>query len=321
MQLSIIIPVKNGQATLAACLRGIQGLALAHEIIVVNDHSTDAGIKMLPAEAATIIDLQGATGPGAARNAGAKVAQGEVLLFIDADVTTSAADIEKSYGEFRQGNYRCAVARYHHNPALALPGRYYNCYMMYKYFDKTSTRIFFSSYAMISKECFLPFPEHLLTLEDAALGHQLSLAGQVIHIFSSMAVTHQKQVGVLGLGRQFVQRSRDAVFLSWSARRQGSALRDDSVKANVRLSLVLAPLMLAGLPFPRLFLGLLVALVLVNFAYFRYIKRFEGVFGLLASGVLYFYTIVCGDIGMVCGFVKVIRHELTATEIPQTPLP
>lgn len=321
MQLSIIIPVKNGRATLLPCLEKLRGLTLSHEIIVVNDHSTDGGVSGALGLADTIIDLEGATGPGAARNAGAGIARGEILLFLDSDVFTSAADIEKSHGEFRDGHYSCAVARYRHNPGLSLLGRYYNLYMMYKYDHRATTTIFFSSYAMIKKECFLPFPERLLTLEDAALGQRLLETGQEIHIFRSLAVLHHKEVDAVGLTRQFCRRSRDAVVLAWSLYRQGSAWRDDSVQSGMRLSLVLVPLLVILSPFTGLALFLLLPLLLVNLPYFRYIKRFEGGAGLAASVLVYFYTIVCGDIGMAWGVVKVLIHEcMAAAEIRKTPL-
>lgn len=321
MQLSIIIPTKNARTTLLPCLRKIQGINLVHEIIVVNDHSTDDLRSLVSSLVGTIIDLKGVTGPGAARNAGAGIAQGEVLLFIDSDVFTSAEDIEKSYGEFINCHYSCAVARYRHNAELAMFGRYYNQYMMYKYIDKDTTQIFFSSYAMIKKACFVPFSERLKTLEDAAIGHELVQAGHEIHLFKSMEVTHQKQVDGVGLTKQFFVRSRDAVVLSWSLFRKGGALHDDSVKGHMRLSLVLLPLMLILGFFSGLAYFLLVPLLLVNISYFLFITRFEGVGGFLASVLIYFYTIICGNIGMTCGLLKVLAHELTAPfAIRKTPL-
>ncbi len=321
MQLSIIIPVKNAHATLLPCLRKMQGLTLSHEIIVVNDHSRDDSLSLAANFADTAIDLEGATGPGAARNAGVGIAQGDILLFIDSDVYTSVADIEKSYEEFIEGNYSFAVARYQPNSELSLLGRYNNYHMMYKYFDKATTRVFFSSYAMIRKECFVPFSERLKNLEDAALGHQLVQTGQVIHIFQTMAVIHHKQLGFVGLNRQFFNRSRDAVVLSWSMFRKGSSFCDDSVKNNVRLTLILVPLMALMGAFSGWAFCLLFPLFLINLSYFRYIRRFEGFPGLLVSVLIYFYTTVCCDIGMACGLVKVLSYECMAPfKISKTPL-
>lgn len=321
IKLSLIIPVKNAQATLLTCLERLQGLRIPHEIIVVDDHSSAGAMAGVSKYADMIIPLEGSTGPGAARNAGAGKACGETLLFIDADVFTSANDIETSYEEFIAGDYFCAVARYRFNPELAFLGRYYNCYMMYKYTGKITTRIFFTSYAMIRKVDFVPFSECLRSLEDAAMGQRLTQDGRQINIFQTMTIIHQKQVNGIGLTRQFFIRARDAVVLAWAVFRAGSRMRDDSVKSNTRLSLLLLPLLLLGSLCSKLAFFLVLPLLLVNLEYFRYIKRFEGYSGLLASVLIYFYTIVCGDIGMAYGLVKVLAHECMAPfEIRKTPL-
>lgn len=88
------MPVYNGEDVIARCLDGLarQGLDTgSFEIIVVNDGSTDGTEQQVSAWADAHPDVtvrirsQQNSGPATARNAGARVAQGEFLLFTDAD--------------------------------------------------------------------------------------------------------------------------------------------------------------------------------------------------------------------------------------------
>lgn len=85
--ISVIIPVYNGSKTLPACLRALKNQTIlpeAFEIIVVDDGSTD-GTALVAQQPGVRVLRQSNAGAAAARNYGARVAQGELLLFTDAD--------------------------------------------------------------------------------------------------------------------------------------------------------------------------------------------------------------------------------------------
>ena len=85
--MSVVIPAYNAEKTIEHALKSIfdQQFA-ANEIIAVNDGSTDSTFNILDAYRARVVTLrQPNRGPAAARNAGAKVATGEYLAFLDAD--------------------------------------------------------------------------------------------------------------------------------------------------------------------------------------------------------------------------------------------
>lgn len=87
MLISVIIPVYNGAQTLPACLRALKKQTVspeAFEIIVVDDGSTD-GSALVAQQPGVRVIRQNNAGAAAARNHGARVAQGELLLFTDAD--------------------------------------------------------------------------------------------------------------------------------------------------------------------------------------------------------------------------------------------
>lgn len=85
--ISVIIPAYNAEDTLGSCLTALQVQSLAcdqYEIIVVDDGSTDQTEEVARQYGVRLIHQPNA-GPAAARNRGAQAAQGELLLFTDAD--------------------------------------------------------------------------------------------------------------------------------------------------------------------------------------------------------------------------------------------
>lgn len=88
--LSVIVPAYNAEAFIKLCLDSLlaQRLAASHEIIVINDGSTDGTARILEKYAAmpavTIINQRN-RGPWVARNAGLDVAVGKYVFFLDAD--------------------------------------------------------------------------------------------------------------------------------------------------------------------------------------------------------------------------------------------
>ncbi len=93
--LSIIIPVFNGQDSILRCLNSIYSIAWGDkslEVIVIDDHSTDNTLQLLQSqerlrENLTIIQMPVNSKPGAARNRGIERASGQYLFFVDADDT------------------------------------------------------------------------------------------------------------------------------------------------------------------------------------------------------------------------------------------
>jgi Glycosyl transferase family 2 len=87
--LSVIVPVRDGTATLASALTAILASELPrddYELIVVDDASSDGSPEVAARYADTVVRLSGRrSGPAYARNRGAELAQGEVLAFVDAD--------------------------------------------------------------------------------------------------------------------------------------------------------------------------------------------------------------------------------------------
>lgn len=96
-QISIIIPIFNAQKTLKTCLESIFKQTFKdYEIIAVNDGSTDKSFSILEEYSNQIkIINQKNSGANVARNSGAKISQGEYLIFCDADIILNEVMLEK----------------------------------------------------------------------------------------------------------------------------------------------------------------------------------------------------------------------------------
>ncbi|MEK7100212.1 MAG: glycosyltransferase family 2 protein [Patescibacteria group bacterium] len=85
MKISVIIPTYNEESVILDCLRSLASQSLKDfEIIVVDDGSTDTTVEKLED---VMVLHQNHLGAGAARNLGAKQAKGDILVFVDADMT------------------------------------------------------------------------------------------------------------------------------------------------------------------------------------------------------------------------------------------
>ena len=85
--LSIVIPVRNDARNLAICLAALRGADVQPlEMIVVDDASTEDVSSIVSKTTARYLQLPKQVGAGAARNAGWRIAQGEIVLFVDSDV-------------------------------------------------------------------------------------------------------------------------------------------------------------------------------------------------------------------------------------------
>ena len=105
--ISVVIPSRNGAATLGPCLRA--ALAAHHpgfevEVVVVDDGSEDDSAAIVGSFPCKLVRLDRHRGVSAARNAGAAASSGSLLFFTDDDclLEIDALSIARaSYGERR----------------------------------------------------------------------------------------------------------------------------------------------------------------------------------------------------------------------------
>lgn len=84
--ISVVIPTYNRRDYLIACLESVAAQRFApHEVIVVDDGSSDGTVEALAERRDVTLIRQENAGPGAARNAGAAAATGDYIAFLDSD--------------------------------------------------------------------------------------------------------------------------------------------------------------------------------------------------------------------------------------------
>jgi hypothetical protein len=97
LKVSVVVPMYNDSRTIDLCLASVSTQTHpAHEIIVVDDASTDDSAARAARHACTLVRADQNGGPGAARNLGVRHAKGDVIFFIDADMIMYPDAIENA---------------------------------------------------------------------------------------------------------------------------------------------------------------------------------------------------------------------------------
>ena len=211
MRLSVVIPVHNGGDDLQKCLEALMNSTrLPDELIIVDDASTD-GSGQLAARFGTVMVCQThrPSGPARARNLGAAQSQGDVLLFLDADVMVHANTLAQIECQFTE-----------HPEITALFGSYddhplhRNRISLYKNLQhhfvhqhsQAEASSFWTGVGAIRREVFLRlggFKESYSrpSIEDIELGVRLKSAGYRILLCPDIQVTHLKRWNLYSLLR------------------------------------------------------------------------------------------------------------------------
>lgn len=101
--LSLILPSKNEALSLVNLLPELRQRYPDAEIIVVDDGSTDNTVQICKDAQVKVISHRYSKGNGAAIKTGARAAQGEILLFMDADGQHKPEDIPRLLDKLAEG--------------------------------------------------------------------------------------------------------------------------------------------------------------------------------------------------------------------------
>jgi glycosyltransferase involved in cell wall biosynthesis len=203
MRLSVVVPVHNGGTDLRLCLQALaESARKPDEVIVVDDASTDEALAYAAEVSAQVIHRKGAPrGPASARNQGAGVASGDILVFVDADVRVH----EDTLGRFERmfldsPDVAAGFGSYDDRPpAESNVSRYKN--LLHHYVHQHGEReaeTFWAGCGAVRRETFLAlggFCESYArpSIEDIELGARLREAGHRIRLCPEIQCTHLKR--------------------------------------------------------------------------------------------------------------------------------
>jgi hypothetical protein len=204
-RLSVIVPAFNCASMLQRCLHGLVASGLprdAWELIVVDDGSGDDTGPVARAVADRVLRVEdGPRGPAHARNVGARVATGAVLVFVDADVIVAPTTLRGFADHFVQDAALGAVfGAYDETPAdTGFLSQYRN--LVHHYVHAThrgDAETFWAGCGAVRRDLFLAaggFHAARYTrpqIEDIELGYRLRARGARIRLDPALQGTHLK---------------------------------------------------------------------------------------------------------------------------------
>ncbi|XWK88430.1 MAG: glycosyltransferase family 2 protein [Phormidium sp.] len=318
LTISLIVPVLNGGENFRQCLQSLSKVAeKLLEIIVIDDGSTDDSGKLAAELGAQVITFPSPGGPARARNKGAEVAKGEILFFIDADVTLTVETIDRLITAFSHSpSLDALIGSYDDSPGSSnFLSQYKN--LFHHYTHQTSSEeasTFWGACGAVRREAFWAvggFDEgyRYPSVEDIELGYRLKQAGCRIKLDKTFQVKHLKdwRVGSL-LRAEIFYRAIPWTELLWRDRQFSNDL---NLKNSSRLSLILTYLLvfclIGGWWWSILWLiglGVSLALLLLNLPLYRFFLQKRGIlftFGVIPWHWLYFFY---GGLAFVIGTIR-----------------
>jgi GT2 family glycosyltransferase len=214
--ISIVIPVRDGARTLEACLRAACAAALPdNEVIVVDDGSVDDSAAIAARHSCRLVRLGRPRGAGAARNAGAGVARGEILFFTDADCMLGPRTLERAAAALRAAGPRAVVGGTYETRPFD-PGFFPGFQAVFVNHHETrrpDAPDYVATHAMAIRagdfRASGGFDEHFLPiLEDVELCHRLRRAGFRLRVDSKVLVRHDFGFGLTGSLRNAARKVR-----------------------------------------------------------------------------------------------------------------
>ena len=307
--MSVIIPVYNGGESFRQCLSSLgQSSRPPDEVIVVSDGDTDGSWQVAEAWGAKVFRYETSGGPARARNRGASLATGDILFFVDADVTVGLDTLAQVEQAFQHDAALAAlIGSYDDQPgADNFLSQYKNLLHHYTHqvgCEEAST--FWGACGAVRAEVFRAvggFDERYRKpcVEDIELGYRLKAAGYNLRLCKHIQVKHLKCWRPISLLRaEVLYRALPWTELILDQRQPMNDLNlDRSNRLSVVLCFALAASLLGGWLFPALWgVALIMALGLlaINWKVYRFFYQKRG--GLFALRVIpwhWFYFLYGG---------------------------
>jgi glycosyltransferase involved in cell wall biosynthesis len=200
MEFSIIIPTYKEEEYLERCLQSIVAQQFArseYEIIVSDAHSPD-GTAEIASKLADLLVISEQRGISLGRNAGARRARGDVLIFIDADAQLAPSFLSRCHLVFSNSSIvgMTGIARPYDG---GLPQRfiYYGTYWLVRLFNMIGLSLFPGVCVAYRRSVFVQaggFREDFGVTEDLDLSRRISRYGRCVVDLKARAVVSTRRL-------------------------------------------------------------------------------------------------------------------------------
>lgn len=237
MPFSVVVPCRartaEDRAHLAACLAGLEACAPPPaEILLVDDGSPEPLAAPEPWAGAPLRVLrQSNTGPAGARNRGAQAAEGDVLVFVDADIVVPPGLFARLAEDFAKNPEAAAVwgtvSAAHPHPGFV--SRYKNhTHRHFTLLQPEATRHLTTMVCAIRREAFVRaggFDTRLRTVsvEDVELGRDLHAQGALVLLDKGIEAAHHHRFTLLRAMRNDFHKARNHARTTLDRRARGEA--------------------------------------------------------------------------------------------------
>ncbi len=325
-RLSVIVPAYNGGAALTECLDALLvSVGPEHEVLLVDDASTDDTAARAEARGLRVIRLARNRGPAAARNEGARHASGDVLFFVDADVVLARDGIARVTRTLADASVSATFGSYDAHPrAPGIVSQYRN--LLHHFVHQTGNREASTFWAGCGAVRRTPFAEvggfdelryGVPSIEDIDLGCRLRSAGHRIVLDKQLLGTHLKRWTLRSMistdlwrraipwSRLILERSEFPADLNLRTAQRISV----ALTGLVAVFLVLAP----WRPGRMAAAAAVAGVVALNQGFFRFLARARGLGFAAASVPLHLLHHFCSGLGFVLARLELhCRGRLTA---------
>jgi molybdopterin-guanine dinucleotide biosynthesis protein A len=199
LTVSVVLPVADGGADFGLALEALSRLSPAPREVIVVEDGPQRDVYRYP-DGFRVLRLQRRSGPAAARNAGAAVADGDLLLFVDADVVARPDLVARVQDAFRETGVDAVFGSYDRSPAApGLCSQFKNLVHRFVHqHAREDAKTFWSACGAIRRRVFESlggYDERFTTpsVEDIELGMRLARAGGRIRLVKQLEVTHLKR--------------------------------------------------------------------------------------------------------------------------------
>ncbi|MBE9178315.1 glycosyltransferase family 2 protein [Oculatella sp. LEGE 06141] len=335
LSISIVIPVRNGGENFRQCLASVADFVpAATEVIIVVDGGTDDSWRWAEQSGAKVIKLSATGGPARARNIGAQSANGDILFFMDADVTLHPDTLSQIALVFRhQPELAALIGSYDDSPgADNFLSQYKN--LFHHYTHQTASQeasTFWGACGAIRRDVFLSiggFDEayQYPSIEDIELGYRLKKAGYRIELHKMVQVKHLKRWEVRSLLRaEFFFRALPWTELIW---RDRQFVNDLNLKVSSRISLLLTYGGIAALMAAVLWNGAIglaaacaLALLLLNAPVYQFFQRQRGTWFALKTIPWHWLYFLYSGLAFAVGTVRyhvLLKHKVDNPSLSQS---